>query len=378
MKKEIKLIKFIELRYADPISSLDLTDNYLLFGTMLGATKLYNINQNKITTLSEIQDEYISGVKIKENTLYICIGDVKILVYDLNKNNDGQIPEYSEIKNYREGDLENNITNNEENNDENNNKKETHENNCENCLTMLNNNYLIRTFIQFPADPKEEAIIQKTRFSIKNINNMDEIKGKIELSSYCVPFDFDGKNFIIIDFIKENKRNYIVYDVDSELENKFEIEDKFKSEKIGHISHLKIVKDDLLFIVRNYNICEMRNLNLELKKNLNIKSKEILAFDIMFDNDDNNEEKKENEEEKIQLSLYIILLDIDCNVFLYNYKDDKCELLFNLENDELGIDKTIKGQRFFLFGYPYYIKLTKKYIAISSDYGCILIQYSSF
>lgn len=376
MKKKIKLIKFIELRYADPISSIDLTDNYLLFGTMLGATKLYNINQNKLTILSEIQDEYISGVKIEENRLYICIGDVKILIYDLNR-----IPEYSEIQNYIEEDLDKYNINNNENNDKKDKKKESHDNNCDNCLTMLNNNYLIRTFIQFPTEPNEDPITKKTRFSIKNINNMDEIKGEIELSNYCVPFDFDGKNFIIIDFIKQNKRNYIAYDVDLKLENKFEIEDKYKDEKIGHISHLKIVKNDLLFIVRDYNICEMRKLNLQLKKKLNIKSKEILAFDIMLVNGKNkSEEVKENksEEEDIEMSLYIIILDIDCNVFLYNYKTDKCELLFNLEKDDLGIDKTIKDQRFFLFGYPYYIKLTQEYIAISSDYGCILVQYSSF
>jgi hypothetical protein len=31
-KKEIKLVEFITIRYADPISSIDLIDNYLLFG----------------------------------------------------------------------------------------------------------------------------------------------------------------------------------------------------------------------------------------------------------------------------------------------------------------------------------------------------------
>ena len=50
--------------------------------------------------------------------------------------------------------------------------------------------------------------------------------------------------------------------------------------------------------------------------------------------------------------------------------------MFNLENDELGIDNDIKDQRFFMFGYPYYIKISEKYIAITSDYGCILVQYN--
>ena len=47
-KKEIKLVEFINLRYADPISSIDLTDNYLLFGSMLGSITFYIIDKKII------------------------------------------------------------------------------------------------------------------------------------------------------------------------------------------------------------------------------------------------------------------------------------------------------------------------------------------
>ena len=378
MQKQIKLVKFIGLRYADPISSLDLTDDYLLFGTMLGSTKYYIINQKKVINLSEIQDEYISGVKIYQNKLYICIGDFKTIIYNLNDNDISQIPEYTESKNYD--------------------SEEKHNEKCINCLSMLNDKYLIRTYINFPSKPDEEPITEEVEISVKNIlkddsndNNNEEIRGNINMSNYSVPFDFDGKNYIFIDFINQNERSFNVYNLIDKSEIKFTIEEKFQEEKIGHISHLKVIKDDLLFIVRDYNICEIRNYNLELKKKLNIKASEILGYDIILEESNtniNNEEKDDEMSEKDRgiknekkdndlESLYIILLDLDCNVFLYNYKEDKCELLFNLENDELGIDKDIQGQRFFLFGYPYYIKFTKKYIAISSDYGCILFQYSS-
>ena len=374
MKNQIKLLKFIDLRYADPISSMDLTDDYLLFGTMLGSTKYYNINQNKLISLSEIQDENISGVKIYQNDLYICIGDFKIIIYNLNKNDINQIPEYTESKNYD--------------------SEEKHNQKCLNCLTMLNDKYLIRTYINFPSKPNDVPITEDVEISIKNIinhdsndNNNEEIEGKINMSNYSVPFDFDGKNYIFIDFIKPNERSFNVYNLIDKTQIKFTIEEKFKEEKIGHISHLKVIKDDLLFIVRDYNICETRDYNLELKKQLNIKASEILAYDLILDKNDNNinnenddeisekDRQIKNEKKDIE-SLSIILLDLDCNIFLYNYKEDKCELLFNLEHDELGIDKDIKGQRFFLFGYPYFIKFTKKFIAISSDYGCILLQYS--
>ena len=372
MKKEIKLINFIELRYADPISSMDLTNDYLLYGTMLGATKFYIINSKKLISLSEIQDEFISGVKINKNQLYICIGDLKIISYNVSTEINEEDLAAEEINNYNDDD-------------------ENHNKNCDNCLTMLNNYYLIRTFIDFPAEPKDQPVTKETDISIKNIFENKEIETKINMSNYSVPFDYDGKNYIFIDFIEKKKRSFNIYDISSEQDGinsakvEFIIEDKFKNIKFGHISHLKIIKDDTLFIVRDYNICEIRDFNLELKKALNIKAQEILAYDILFeDNDDennennetneNNENNENNDEDK-EIA-FIIILDLDANVILYNYKEDKSDKLFNLEEDNLGIDKVIKEQRFFSFGYPYYIKFTNKYIAISSDYGCILLQYS--
>ena len=384
-KKEIKLVEFINLRYADPISAIDLIDNYLLFGSMLGSITLYIIGKRKLIKLSDTEDEYISGVKIKENILYICIGDLKITTYEVTQD-DNILPKDS--------------TNNYKN-------EEEHNKNCENCLTMLNNDYLIRTFIDFPEEPNKEPSIKLVKYSIKNIIDNKEFEGKIRMSNYTVPFDFNGTYYIYIDFLKKNKRKFGIHDVTTEnengeenkeneeenIENEEEKENKdnkvfiienFK-EKIGHISHLKIIKNNKIFIVRDYNICEIRNCNFELIKKLNIKSNEILNFDIIFNviGEDNNENKSEsknikenNNDNPDDESFYLILIDIDCNIILYNSKEDKSEILFNLETDNLNIDKDIKEQKFFSFGYPYYIRMTKKYIAISSDYGCILVQYS--
>ena len=384
-KKEIKLVEFINLRYADPISAIDLIDNYLLFGSMLGSITLYIIGKKKLIKLSDTEDEYISGVKIKENILYICIGDLKITTYEVTQD-DNILPKDS--------------TNNYKN-------EEEHNKNCENCLTMLNNDYLIRTFIDFPEEPNKEPSIKLVKYSIKNIIDNKEFEGKIRMSNYTVPFDFNGTYYIYIDFLKKNKRKFGIHDVTTEnengeenkeneeenIENEEEKENKdnkvfiienFK-EKIGHISHLKIIKNNKIFIVRDYNICEIRNCNFELIKKLNIKSNEILNFNIIFNviGEDNNENKSEsknikenNNDNPDDESFYLILIDIDCNIILYNSKEDKSEILFNLETDNLNINKDIKEQKFFSFGYPYYIRMTKKYIAISSDYGCILVQYS--
>ena len=89
MNDEIKLVRYITIRYADPICAIDLNDKYLLYGTMLGTAACYLINQKKLITLSETQEENVSGVKIqenkenqKDNKLIVCVGDDKILLYN--------------------------------------------------------------------------------------------------------------------------------------------------------------------------------------------------------------------------------------------------------------------------------------------------------
>ena len=107
MNNEIKLVRYITLRYADPICAMDLSDKYLLYGTMLGTAACYLINQRKLITLSETQEEHVSGVKIfenkenqKDNKLLICIGDEKILSFNSISENMTEIPKYEEINNY--------------------------------------------------------------------------------------------------------------------------------------------------------------------------------------------------------------------------------------------------------------------------------------
>lgn len=349
-ERQFKLIKFITLRYADPICAIDLSDKCLLYGTMLGTAACYLINQSKLITLSETQEEHISGVKIKENKdnskedkLFVCIGDDKILIFDSMNENFNEIPKPVEISNYQ--------------------NENEHFQKCDKCFTMLKNDYLVRTFIEFQGNPDNGSNIFETPISIKKLSNLNELEtnGTINMSNFCVPFDFDGKNYIFVDFIKENQRKFCIYDLDSKsFKTSFEIE-TYK-EKIGHISLLKILNKDLMFLVRDYNICEIRNLNFEYILSFNNQGNEILAFDVFY-SDENSFE-----------TLKIIVLDLNGNVILFNYKTKKQEILFNMEN--LEVDQVIKDQRFFSMGYPYYIKVSKQYIAISSDYGCVLVSHS--
>ena len=350
MNDEIKLVRYITLRYADPICAIDLNDKYLVYGTMLGTAACYIIDQKRLITLSETQDENVSGIKLQENKenpkeskLFVSIGDDKIILYNSIGENLNEIPKYEEIYNYQ--------------------SENEHYKQCEKCYTMLKNNYLVRTFIEFPNEVKTPSNLTSTEILIKNLLKLNEKETQvnIDMSNYCVPFDFDGDKYVFIDFLEEKKRMFEIYDIKNQnyILN-FELE-KYK-EKIGHISLLQLLKNNTMFLVRDYNICEIRNLQFDLLKVFNLNQNEILAYDIYYQREDDPE------------SFIIYLVDIKCNIIQYSYKNNKVKLLLNLE--DLDIDQVIKDQKYFSMGYPYYIKVSKHYMAISSDYGCILLQHN--
>ena len=334
-----KVIKCIKLRYADPICTMDLTDKSLLYGTMIGTAAYYNINQDKYVSLSDSREEHISGVKLNDNNFYICIGDEKIYDYQNDTEN------FNEPKNYT-------LTNNY-------NSDEEHNQCCDNCFTMLKDHFLVRTLIDFPTEPKTPVNISDRRYIITDLRTKQVVyDDKISMGNYCVPFDFDGQSYIFVDFLNDDIRTFNIYNViGKNLELKFDMDKKF-----GHISLCKILKNQTLFVVRDYNVCEIRNKEFKLINVFNAKGNEIIAFDVFYENEEDFDDYK------------IVIMDLNCNVILYDNKQKQEKLLFNLENMP-DIEKIIKDQRFFSMGYPYYIKMSKNYFAISSDYVCLLIQH---
>lgn len=333
-----KVIKCIKLRYADPICTMDLTDNCLLYGTMIGTAAYYIIPQNKYYSLSDSREEHISGVKLNGRNFYVCIGDEKIYDYQ----NESEF--YTESNNFT-------LTNNY-------NSDEEHNQNCENCFTMLKDFYLVRTFINFPTESETKVAVAETSLKITDLRTKEVIiDDRINMSNYAVPFDFDGRLYVFVDFLENDLRTFNVYNVE---EKKIEMVVNM-DKKFGHISLCKILKNQNYFVVRDYNVCEIRDKDFKVVKNFNVKGNEILAFDIFYENEDFEDFK-------------VVVVDLNCNVILYDNKTNKEMFLFNLEK-MADIDYIIRAQRFFSMGYPYYIKMSRNYFAISSDYVCILIQH---
>ena len=190
MEYGYSLIKQIKIYNTDPISAIDLNDELLLFGTMLGYCGYYLIKpKEKLIKISEKEDEHITAAQIRINKLCIVVGDEKVIIIDkddLENNNN-----IKEVFNYEDD--------------------HDHFKHCEKTFCMLKDNLLFSIELCIPKEDEKVAKINQCDWSIKNIDNNKSFNGEIDIYNFWVPFDFDGKLLIFMEFLSEEKRCFNIY-----------------------------------------------------------------------------------------------------------------------------------------------------------------------
>ena len=336
------LLKLIPNHFADPISALCLTNEYIMVGTMMGSITLYDIKNQLAISLTELNTENIADISFnqEEKAFLVAIGDEEIKIFrtfNITSEQPLSINIYdSEMK---------------------------HNQNCENSYVFLSPYYLFR--IQLGQVDEGSFIVYNSNqeYELKQINLIENNKsfiGKIQMSNYSVPFDFNGKYFLWVEFLSNDERNICIADVIKMLINPEEKPKRYNLDKnvFKHISFAKIINDKNIFFVHSKNICEIRMIDdkFTLVEKFVHNGEEVYAVDLFYE--------KEND-------LCIITLDVKGNVNLYRNKNEIT--LFNLY--ELNtIDKDYKDKQFFSMGYQYFIKSNLDYFCISSDHGCIIIK----
>ena len=430
------VIKFLEIRFADPISSLKLIDNkYVVTGTMMGRINFYNIEENKVINLSELNSENISDISYddKEKNIYIGVGDEEIKVYSLNQISTETIPQNNSINVY-ESEMQ-------------------HTDNCENAFILLSPKSLFRIQLPHIDEGTLKIITIDSDYDLKYFNDVEDfnknknIKTALPTTNYTVPFDFDGERFLWVEFLSSTQRNICVSNIPL-----LQVEKPYKydlNKTIGHICQAKLLPNNRIFIVHSLNKCEIRAIDnkFTLLEQFEHIGEEVLGVDIYIneerdggkipnsngmgaqetifhknriinkrsinDIEEDKKESKKSKEDEINTNriletsenpnknkngkeekngndeyLYIkqnskkekiveiediciTTLDIDGNVNLFKNKRERT--LFNLY-DIKSISKDHKDKQFFSMGYAYYIKSNLNFILISSDHGCYVIK----
>jgi hypothetical protein len=382
-KKEYTLFSLIEIRFADPISAIAISNNFLIIGSIMGRIILQSLEDGKTVLISELSTENISGISFSndEYSFFVAIGDEQVLKFPSDTSIIGPI---KRVLNYQ-------------------NEKE-HNIHCENSFIFLNSNFLFKILLSPPEEGNITIVNYNADFEIKNLNNDYCEKGSFSMTNYSVPLDFDIHFFVWVEFLSEKEKNLCVANLDNLKEKP--IKKLFKRD-FGHISHCKIYPKNKIFLVRNYNICEIREINndFSLVNSFISFGDEVYAVDIFFEHEQrfffrNEIEKnyignKNNSDILIQPNqnipttingniiipnentninnICIYLLDINGNVNLWD--GNKIKILFNLY-DIQNISQVEKNKKFFSMGYSYYIKYNKNFICVTTDHGCYVIKIS--
>ena len=263
-------IEHIETRFGDPITSININSNFCVIGTMLGRLILFNINTHKLTTLLDGSDEEILNINFSSsnngliNDFYCCIGDSSISKYTIKPNlldtNNPIVTLTSSIKNYTEEYL--------------------HVKDCDNSIVYMTKEIFFMVSIE--QIKKKPMVLNTTESSylVKNVESQEIIEeGILRTTNYIVPFDFDGKYFILLQFFTNVERMLCSFNVFTQKTWKHLLKKNF-----GILNYCKLIKDNKLFIVRNLNQCEFRLMdnNFSVTHSFSHVGDQVIACDLFY------------------------------------------------------------------------------------------------
>ena len=367
----ISLEETFILRYSDPVNSISLTDNFLLFGSMIGKVILYNISKKHFYQLYDLTNENIMGSSLENNindkvVHYIAIGDESVVSF-FEKETEKDI-EANTINNYPTRDIHNQY--------------------CEKNFTLLWKNKVLILNLYYAEVYDEDFEFKNNSYTLITYEIEDKKKdsteeGFIEMSNYSVPFDFRDDIFLFLEHIRDNKRNICIYEKKKKKKEKnnekkilIEIDKNF-----GNISFLKIINKNLILMVRNYNDIEIYNIENEFKLISSYKNNyEINDIDF-YELNNENEKNDDIISTNVKYKQYnIIFFDVEQNIFELKFvggSNVSLEKNINFQiniNNIKEISQNLKDKGLFNLDFPYYIRNSPHYVAITSDQACFLFR----
>ena len=120
----------------------------------------------------------------------------------------------------------------------------------------------------------------ESNYIVKNIESQEIIeKGILRTTNYIVPFDFDGKYFVYLQFFTNVERMLCSYNVYSQKTWKHLLKLDF-----GILNYCKLINDNKLFIVRNLNQCEFRIMddNFSITHTFVHNGDQVVSIDLFY------------------------------------------------------------------------------------------------
>ena len=250
--------------------------------------KIFNGYNSKlrIKKLYHAKIENISCISLLNNVLNFSIGDHQLLHAEkISYFNDKDIRNahnFKQINNYT--------------------SDKTHNEFCETAQCFISNNHYLILYL-FYYDFNWPLKFSQIKYENKNLLTFEEIEGNIYMSNFNVPFDFDGDKFLFLEHYSKALRCINIY---STLNNKNNFQYYIKKD-FGHISFMKLLPDDCIFLCRKIYFCEIYKIKNNLGKNINeekdfvllkwwthVNDYEIIASNVYIKGNNEKENKIKN------------------------------------------------------------------------------------
>ena len=193
----------------------------------------------------------------------------------------------------------------------------------------------------------------------ENINNstIRDLKSSQRKSKEKILDNDFNNRYLALNYnsnIEERKNKF-------EKENIIEIYNKYKTPSIKDNDSNNEFKKKKLSIYSNDNSIFMQ----VSQKELIMRNKSVSNF---IKNENKPNERSFSQKDK---KIFIITVDLNGNFSLYHKR--KRKTIFNLYEIN-NIDKIYKEEEFFALGFPYYVTMNSKYIAITTDHGVFVLS----
>ena len=299
-----------DLQQTEDINSNNLNDKFKLSKIYLNKIRNNYFYKNRIKKLYKNKIENIRCISLLNNVLNFSVGDFQLfhcekitsfIGQDINKSYN-----FKKFNNYS--------------------SDKAHNEFCETAQCFIaNNHYLIICLYYY--DFNWPLKFNQVKYKNKDLSNFGEIKGSIYMSNFNVPFDFDGDKFLYLEYFSKEMRCINIY---STL-NEQKLFQYFIKNDFGHISFMKLLPDNSIFLCRKIYLCEIYK--IKYNKNNNNTSNNC-------DENESNIEINNNKKNFILLKSWShqsINEIISCNVYIIKNKIKKKE---KEERDELNVIQT--------------------------------------
>jgi len=360
----MKFVKHIKIRIAEPLTCVTTGEKGIAFGSISGYVGFYSKSKQEVTYVKEVFEEIIRTIQfINPDMAYACVGDESGLVLNFREANNIQHESIQYTRNH-------NLSQ------------------CPNTIPFLNRETCL--LVPFPSTSNKETQIEsyyKQSAWLLNYDTRSQIDlGKITIASYSVPFCFNGKRLLWLEFHENKEKNFMVYDITKQdVEKLYTFPHKSKYDQI---SHARWYNDNIIF-VKNGKIVEMMDLHTNKITTLYEHKSHIVAFEILYNqstpitpnsdknvylnNGDKQEEEKLSDMESRGISGGLQVFSIDYTEKLCIYQDHKVSQVIDLRKLP-DFPKLPSNTYLFDMGYPYFISVDSKNFSFTSDQGLFILE----